>query len=69
MRGQRAVPARGVVMVGGLFGGVGSMLRGGAGSGGGGQSPEDPGAPWKDTAPSWDELRERLAAVQTDDEK
>ena len=69
VRGQRAVPARGVVMVGGLFGGVGSMLRGGAGSGGGGQSPEDPGAPWKDTAPSWDELRERLAAVQTDEEK
>ena len=53
-------------MVGGLFGGMGSMLRGGAS---GPAAADDADAPWKDTAPTWDALREQLSQVQTPEEK
>jgi hypothetical protein len=64
--GERALSARGLAMVGGLFGGMGNMLRGGAN---GPAGADDPAAPWQDTAPTWDALKEQLAQMQTPEEK
>ncbi len=54
--------------LGGIIGGLTSVLRGGMTS-----APttntDDPSAPWKDTAPSWDELKSMLEASQTEDER
>lgn len=54
-----------MAQLGGIVGAVGDMLRGG----GKGQNSDDPSAPFKDSAPPWDQLRQQLEKAQTGEEK
>jgi hypothetical protein len=54
--------------LGGILGGLNSVLRGGMTSASA-VNKDDPSAPWQDTAPSWDELKQILTASQTPEEK
>jgi hypothetical protein len=71
-RSASRVPRKGAIRIsgnlGGIIGGLTSVLRGGMTS-----APvtntDDPAAPWQDTAPSWDELKHLLAASQSEEER